>query len=671
MSELPVFYYQGGRVTWGEYLAAEQQGRTANALQKLARESATHRAAVETAMRRQGDQMAASSAALATTLARGLAEVTGKIDSLQAPLEHIGDSIDSLHADYLLGTSLLLNQVRLVGQRLESIGGLLGSIDSRLADWDQNTALAKQRKGLECLQRGLWPEALDAFKASVAHDPLNYHVQYLLGLLYLEGRDSTCDLVNLPEAVRCFELAIRYAQDLAAGDPEAKQHARLAHFHAAVAHFALANDKRLEGRTGEARESLQASLTHVHGALQYSPRFSLALYQGAKSAAALGEVGELLSLLRRAGETSPLYFRKCLADPDFHPFSGQIQDALTRYHEELKASCRELMAALGPTAEQAEAWQHAVAEGLRHAIDEADAVLARDDLGRTQSTAAKLRAWQDGTAATRVADTIRAEHETLKGLAEEARGVLSKLSLQQAGDNECSKAIEAAITGALGEFRARVDLQHAKSSLQNALAAGRARLAAMEAQIAADQQRIAEAEAEKAQREALRTEQRRLRFGRVADSTMIAVPLLIPGLFIVSLLLGLLGLQRPIMYYYHFLQRFSLDGSLFRVIAPPASVLLASMMALSIRARAEQGAWKRFPAIFKRCTIGPLKVMLSYLAASLIVGAIFLVIALILWLAGRESGFFNTWLKFGFWGAYFIAYVFAWRRSFHLQRGVS
>ncbi len=339
MNQQAMVLHHGMRITWGDYLAEQAQNRTTSALQKFAKESATHRAAVETAMRRQGDQMAASSAALASGLTRGLAEVGGTIDSLHAPLERMGDSIEALHADYLLGTTLLLNQVQLVGRRLEDIGGVLGRIDTRLADWDQNTAQAKQRKGLECLQRGLWPEALDAFQASVAHDQLNYHVQYLLGLIQLEGRDSTCDLVNLPEAIRCFELAIRYAQSLAATNAGAKRHARLAHFHASIAHYALANDRRLQGLADEAQESLRASLSHAREALQYGPRFGAALYQGAKVAAALSEGAELLALLEDAVKVDPRYAQQGLADPDFQPFSTEIQDTLARYHGELKESC--------------------------------------------------------------------------------------------------------------------------------------------------------------------------------------------------------------------------------------------------------------------------------------------------------------------------------------------
>lgn len=656
MSELPVFYYQGGRVTWGEYLAAEQQGRTANALQKLAKESATHRAAVETAMRRQGDQMAASSAALATSLARGLAEVGGKIDGLHAPLEHIGDSIDSLHADYLLGTSLLLNQVRLVGQRLEDIGGLLGSIDSRLADWDQNTALAKQRKGLECLQRGLWPEALDAFKASIAHDPLNYHVQYLLGLLHLEGRDSSCDLVNLPEAVRCFELAIRYAQDLAAKDPEAKQHARLAHFHAAVAQFAHANDQRLQGLAAEARESLRASLAHAHAALEYSPRFGLALYQGAKAAAALGECVELLPLLRRAAEVSPRYARKGLTDPDFQPFFAEIQDALSSYHEELKASCRRLIATLRPTVDQAEAWHHPQAVSMRRAITEGEEVLAGDDLGETQHAEAKLRAWQDGDSAARVAYTVRSEHKRLKTLAEDARDMLSKLSPQQSGAAECRRALEVAIESALIEFPALAELQKAEAPLQRAMAEARTLLAAEEARAAADSQLIADARVAQAQSESRWQEERRLRFRHLADEAMIGVPLVVYGVTLLVLLLTRGQMSNG-------------PRALTILLVPPAGLILAAIPALALRAAVGESAWRRLPEILMRSTLGPVFFFISYFLVTLIVGAIIGAIGIIFMLLGKEMRGVEQLFEFGFWGVYLFAFGHAWRVCYRLQRG--
>ncbi len=282
-----------------------------------------------------------------------------------------------------------------------------------------------------------------------------------------------------------------------------------------------------------------------------------------------------------------------------------------------------------------------------------------------------LRAWSKGGVAAEVAALIHRGHYALKALAEEARAVLAKLSPQRPRDVECRQTLDAAITSACLEHPSLAALQQAEASLTRAMAASRAQLAAVKEAAAADQQRISQAQAAQAQREARQQAQRRLRFGRIADSTMIAVPLVIPALMIVTYLLPRFGLWRAYGYLAYFWSKVSLSGNLFLAIIPPASVLVASLLALSIRAQAEHSAWKRFPAIFKRCTIGPLKVMLSYLAASLVVGAVFLVVALILWLAGRESGFLDTWLKVGFWGAYLIAYGFAWRRCFQLQRGAS
>jgi len=139
-------------------------------------------------------------------------EIREQTRRVASELGSIGSSIEDLRSDLNMGFSLMVErleeQIALTGAVIEELQGIHKTLKSPLI----TQADELFRLGYDNLRRGLFDKALECFLRSEKLYDVNPLLQCRMGMVYLQGRDDTENLVNLPEAERHMLLAAKYAK---------------------------------------------------------------------------------------------------------------------------------------------------------------------------------------------------------------------------------------------------------------------------------------------------------------------------------------------------------------------------------------------------------------------------------------------------------------------------
>jgi len=178
--------------------------------------------------------------------------------------------------------------------------------------------------GRKRLQKGLIDKALEAFLKSEEKNDTDFLLQYILGHLYLYGKDKDCSVINLPQAEKHFRDAARYAQSEISSLPEARRYCGEAYLNASIACYAQASEKNLSGNKHEVEDHLKEAANLAKEATKIYPKLTEGFYQRAKTLALLGKAKVAIQSLRSAIKADRNYCLKADIDRDFESIRPQM-----------------------------------------------------------------------------------------------------------------------------------------------------------------------------------------------------------------------------------------------------------------------------------------------------------------------------------------------------------
>jgi hypothetical protein len=253
-------------------------------------------------------------------IAREAREQTSQLGS-------IASSIEDLRSDLNMGFSLMVGrleeQITLTQAVIEELQGIHKTLKSPLITQADELI----RLGHDNLRRGLFGKALECFLRSEQLYDVNPILQFHIGMVYLEGRDDTENLVNLPEAERHLLVAAKYAKAQEAEFKGSRIVWDDAYLHAAEANYLMSSEAARLRRSSEAAAYLQRAAQLAQQGARGRDRFYLA----AKCHCLLGNGAAAKDIIRKLADAFHWYYSKAAADPDFMA----IRDELVALQETL------------------------------------------------------------------------------------------------------------------------------------------------------------------------------------------------------------------------------------------------------------------------------------------------------------------------------------------------
>ena len=295
-------------LTWSQYLQAD------SFVQDITGEIKRGGDGIKTAISDQTRSIVASSDALAREFGEGFDRVNS---TLEWGLGRVVSEISELRAEFSYGMGLVLEQLRIQQRTLEDILDRLDAIHKVLITPRLTKARELSRDGMENLQKGLLPEALDDLLESAKENRTDFLVQLQIGKLYLYGQNPTDDVIDLPSAENHLRLAARYANSEIQHLPDAAKFCGEAFLHVAISCYAQANEKWLAKDADAAKHFAEQALEFSQNAAKVYPQLAEAFYNHAKFAALLGDGETAQSSLKTAILADRNYCIKADADKDF------------------------------------------------------------------------------------------------------------------------------------------------------------------------------------------------------------------------------------------------------------------------------------------------------------------------------------------------------------------
>ncbi len=244
---------------------------------------------------------------------RAVREQTTQLASLHSSLEEFRSD---LNMGFALMVETLQEQISATQAVIEELQGIHKTLKSPLI----TQADELLRLGEDNLRRGLMNKALECFLRSEQLYDVNPILQFHIGLLYLEGRDDTDNLINLREAERHLLLAAKYAK---AQEAEFKNWCTVwddAYLHAAEANYLMSSEAASLRSSTDATTCLERAAQLAERGARGRDRFYLA----AKCHCLLGNSSAAIAIIRRLSDAFHWYCSKAAADPDFRCITADL-----------------------------------------------------------------------------------------------------------------------------------------------------------------------------------------------------------------------------------------------------------------------------------------------------------------------------------------------------------
>jgi len=138
------------------------------------------------------------------TIAVSTAILSGKLEKIYSGLERLG-------AQFTEGLSLIVAKFDLQNNLLTEMVNNLDQILSILKSPLTTQAVELRNIGLDRMQKGLWPEALNSFNKSLEKDETDPISNYMIGKIYLDAVSDEFNFHNPEKALYYFSKAVRYS----------------------------------------------------------------------------------------------------------------------------------------------------------------------------------------------------------------------------------------------------------------------------------------------------------------------------------------------------------------------------------------------------------------------------------------------------------------------------
>jgi len=246
-----------------------------------------------------------------------------ELSAIRSELHEVGDEIR-------LGVSLIVDrldeQMQVFLQavtRLEEIHRTL-----KIPRLTEANELYCQGEGW--FRQGLFEESLDAYLKAEEIYKVHYLLQFRIGALFLEGRNTKSNVINLSQAEPHLLLATRYAEVQDSNDAEAQRICGDAYFRAGKAAYLIAEQRKREGDLEGLRACLRRALDHLEKSSRAAPQRSLTVYWQAKCHALLGEKLATLEKFSTLSDRNRKYWGIASQDGDFESLRDDIREIFVR-----------------------------------------------------------------------------------------------------------------------------------------------------------------------------------------------------------------------------------------------------------------------------------------------------------------------------------------------------
>jgi tetratricopeptide (TPR) repeat protein len=229
----------------------------------------------------------------------------------------IRDHLREMKLEIQWGFGLVVDRLDKQTKLVSDIAQTLGEIHQTLKSPLITQATELWQLGEDYFKRGLLDRALEKFLQSEQKNDVFFPLQLRIGTLFLEGRNSECNVINLPEAERHLLIAARYALAEQKVTENAIEYAGKAYYRAAQAAYLIGADCQRCGNVEGVKECLERALAHLVKAAKYWPAFRGVLFLRAKCYALLENKQEALECIRILSDSDRTFHSAAMEDGDF------------------------------------------------------------------------------------------------------------------------------------------------------------------------------------------------------------------------------------------------------------------------------------------------------------------------------------------------------------------
>lgn len=242
---------------------------------------------------------------------------TQELGNIRANIEGMREEMEW---GFMLIAERMDRQTELFSKALEKLDEIQKTLKSPLMTqaWEL-FELGEQR-----LRQGLLDKALDVYLQSEQKNEVNFLLQRRLGMLFLEGINSECNVIDFAKAEQHLLLAARYAQASEKIEPNWKYFCAEAYYRAGNAAYLMGEQCTQVSDIEGMHRCLNRSLEYLSKALALRPDFTQCLYSQAKCHALLGQESKALEIFRALSDRNRNY-SEILQDKDFDRIRADIK----------------------------------------------------------------------------------------------------------------------------------------------------------------------------------------------------------------------------------------------------------------------------------------------------------------------------------------------------------
>lgn len=292
---------------------------------------------IQTSINQNTYAVAASSVLLANTFNAGFDKLNNTLD---LGFAGVLNSVGSMRASMSAGFDKLQETIDTWGTEIcEKLDAIHDIVNNPLLTASRELFRRAQLNA----QKQFYEEALEDVKGAIEKNKTDFISWGLMGKIYLFGMSEFSNVVDVPKALEAFTNACKYITPDIDESDEAKNMAAEFYFYAGYANYILSNESRLENKTEDVKQYLEASVKANAKSFALADTMLEAVYNQARALVLLKQKNEALSILDGIIRIDGLYSIKALGDEDFKTVENDVIELITNLRDEYQEETEDLL----------------------------------------------------------------------------------------------------------------------------------------------------------------------------------------------------------------------------------------------------------------------------------------------------------------------------------------
>lgn len=286
---------------------------------------------IQTSINQNTLALVASTAVLKNTFQEGFDSINNTLD---LGFAGVNESIGMMSASMSAGFSSLSASIDYWEERIcDKLDEIHDIVNNPLLTASREL----YRRAEKNVSKKFYEEAVEDLISAIEKNKTDYISWGLLGKVYLFGVSEFSNTINVPKAIEALTNACKYVTPDIDEAEEASKIASEFYFYLGFANYVLANENRLEGKTNESQDCLEASIKANAKSYALSDSMLEARYNKSRAHSLLGQKTEALDCIKKSIQADALYSIKALNDDDFASIKSDIENIITELRDELYA----------------------------------------------------------------------------------------------------------------------------------------------------------------------------------------------------------------------------------------------------------------------------------------------------------------------------------------------